>query len=256
MKRTALVLAGLGLVLLGTGPAAAADAPVLEPTTLSGLLLNLPDQFLSWTDVVTKSILPEGDLGPGETISAVMGVRNETEGPVTVSLGLRDVKDDGELGDHLRFTITRDPERDGTFEATPVYAGSLSGLTEAVALADVELPTHTAWDYRVEATLDENAGNDVAGDEVSFSFVWKSTAIDGSSTELVTPAAEAPDSGGTRPTGTDVMGQKESETNPTLPVLGTLPITGTDLALLLGGGLGLVVLGVALRLLRREAMSL
>ena len=40
-----------------------------------------------------------------------------------------------------------------------------------------------------------------------------------------------------------------------MPVFGTLPITGTDLALLVGAGFGLLVLGIGLRLLRREAMS-
>ena len=189
-----MVLTTMGVALLGpwTGMAAAADAPVLEPTTLTGLLLNLPDQFLSWTDDVAKSILPEGDIGPGETVGSVVGVRNESEGPVVVSLQFRDIQDDGQLGEHLRFTITRDPERDGTFEPTPVFAGTLHGLADAVELADVELPAHSAWDYRVEAALPEDAGNDVAGDGVSFTFVWKSTALDGSTSELLDPVRTRP----------------------------------------------------------------
>lgn len=257
-RRAVVVLTGLGLALTGAanGAAAAAEAPALEPTTLTGLLLNIPGQHLAWTDDVTAPILPETELAPGETMSSVVGLRNETDGAVVVSLQVRDIEEDGQLGDHLRFTITRDPERDGTFEPTPVFAGPIGTLADGIALADGELPTRSAWDYRVEASLAEEAGNDVAGDEVSFSFVWKSTAVDGSSTELLTPAASTPDSGGTKSTGTDVMGHKEPEGGATLPVLGALPITGADLALLVGGGFGLLALGIGLRLIRRDAMSL
>ena len=83
---------------------------------------------------------------------AARAAANATDGPVTLSLKARDISGDDTLADHIRFTVRRDPERDGTFEATPVFSGTLPKLGHGTPLAGVELPAHSAWDYQVEAT--------------------------------------------------------------------------------------------------------
>lgn len=276
--RRGLVAVTLGSAVIGsaTGVAGASGAVGLSRTTpadaATGLLLSL-DQGQTWIDEVTEPILPEDELlNPGEAMSAVVGVRNATGGPLRLSLQARDIENGGELGDHLRFTVTRDPERDGTFESTPVFSGTLAELGQGTPLADAEMPDGTDWDYRVEVALDEDAGNDVAGDEVSFTFAWRGTADDGTSETVNSPAvpgggetagggdipapAGVAGQGGGGGTGTDVLGEKHTTADPApSPFFGTLPVTGTDLVLVVGGGLGLLMLGLGLRLLRREAMS-
>ncbi len=263
--RRGLMVLALGSALVGpaAGVAGASDAVGLSRTTpgagtADGLLLSL-DQGLTWIDEVTEPILPEDELAPGEAMSAVVGVRNETDGPLTMSLQARDIKNDGELGDHLRFTITRDAEADGTFEATPVFSGTLSDLGQGTPLADAPLPEGSDWDYRVEVALDEAAANEVAGDEVSFSFVWRGTADDGTSEAVNSPAVPgvAETEGGGGGVGTEVFGEEHTAGDPApSPLFGMLPITGTDLALLVGAGLGFVLLGAGLRLIRREPTGL
>ena len=270
--RLALALAGLGLAVSGATAAGAALAdsrggdPVVDPSALTGLLLDPPGDLLSWTRVLTTPILPVTELSPGETTSAVVGVRNETDAPVALSLQARNIDDDGELGDHLRFTITRDPERDGTFEANPVFSGTIHQLGRGTSLAGVELAGRSEWDYRVEASIDAEARNEVAGDIVSFALAWTATGPN-DTTDTVTEGVVGPPSGGdddpvqltagdpAKPgTGSDVMGTDLRE-DPASPARGLLPTTGTGLQLLLGGGLSLVVAGAGLRLARRRTAA-
>ena len=276
VARHRAVWAALGMALLaaplGAPPASAApsggaaSAAALDPTALTGLLLHVPGERLDWTNSLTGPILPSA-LNPGGTTSSVIGLRNATDGPVTLSLKARDISGDDTLADHIRFTVRRDPERDGTFEATPVFSGTLPKLGHGTPLAGVELPAHSAWDYQVEATIDADAGNEVAGKEVAFTLAWISTGDDGSTTEVTDPDGPPPGSdtgqqpvtaarGTTAPVdqgpGTHVLGDHTQQPPASTPRRGLLPITGRGLGWLLAGGTGLALTGLILGRTRRR----
>jgi hypothetical protein len=241
--RAAMVALVGSVLTLSSTPASAAPLPTVLPLELSGvsgLLIDLPGDLVSWTKNVTTGLFPPTALVPGQAVESVVGVGNHTDEPMTLSLKADSIRDNGQLGAQLRFTITRDPEQDGTFEPEPLFSGTLQQLGDGTPLADIVLPASSAWDYRVEASIPEDAGNEIMGDSVSFDLVWKSTGDSGTET-LVVPAA-----GG----GNDGQVVTSPPEDPGTKILGiqvdALPVTGAGLRLLLSS-LGLASLGVLLR---------
>lgn len=259
-------LSGLVIVAVGAGPATADSSllatPGLDLSGLSGLLLDLPGDLVTWTKGQATPLLQVTDAAPGQSADSVVGVGNQTDEPVRMSLTALSVREDdgvcveaesqagddscgsgdGELGPYLRVVINRDPERDGSFEAQPVFSGTLEELTEGTPLAEVVLPAFSAWDYRVELAVAPEAGNEVMGDRVSFDLAWTSTTSGGEKETIVVPATDT----GVPPPPSLVEGIVKPATD-ALGTLFVLPVTGSGLGLGLQA-LGLVAFGLLLRI--------
>lgn len=270
MMRKILVTGLIGLaVAVGGSPATAevvdsrplrsTDALVtLDLPGLSGLLLDVPGDVVTWTKEPASPLLQMTNMVPGQSVAVVVGVHNDTDEPASLSLKALDVRDDdgecvepesaagdascgsgvGELGPELRFVITRDPERDGSFESEPVFSGTLQELTAGTPLGDEALPAFSAWDFRFELAVAREAGNVIMGDLVSFDLAWTSTTPGGATETIEVPGTVAgiPSKPSLLKPVTDALG-----------ILVALPVTGAGLGLL-GGALSLVAFGLMLRL--------
>lgn len=170
----AAALLAVGMWALGQWPAAASPAGIEVDVAGTG-----------FTASPSANLIDVSRLVPGASASGVLGVRNTTSNPVSVTLQFVDVhasengcthperaaadgchaSGPGQLRDALRFTISLGSGRSGPYSAT--WTGTVAALQRGVGLGG-ELPADgTQW-VRLTAGLPGSTGNEVQSDTFGF----------------------------------------------------------------------------------------
>ena len=193
-----------------------------------------------FTDVSPRPLLDVSTLAPGDSTSAVLGVRSGLQSKADLYLRLADVHDDdngcvrpeqavdtscgrngGEIGAVLQFRIATADQPGGAY--TTRWTGPADRLRAAVDTG-LEFATQATEWVRMTATLSPDAGRAVESDTFRFTL---DVVLRGSG-------------GG----GRSQIGGEHTHRHPDSPGGGPLALTGVAVTVLAGLGALLVVLGL------------
>ena len=246
MNRLAPSVVATGLAALGL-----LVTPGAAHAEVSHLSINLGH---GWQQDSTDPIFQLDSIAPGWSASRTMLVRNDSGEPAKLAFTADDIvdaengcnapeslvdttcgPDQGELGHAVQFSLTVDPENDGTFEAAPRWAGTLYDITSPRVI-DADVPAHGTVGVRIHGILPfATTGNEVQTDRLGFGL--RITLEQAGSVSAV-----------------EVKGTKTSRP-PSGEVLGSLPFTGSRIDRMVASSLWLIIVGVALTLLGRARVA-
>jgi hypothetical protein len=244
--------------------------------SVGDLLLDVPGDGLGFRNGPFDPLLLTDGLAPGDSGTAVVGVRSDggpasdlslrflqiadldpecspAEAPVDASCGTGP----GELGEDVIFDISADlddDEDDDEF-GSPVFSGTVGDLADGIPLGG-SLVAGEEWFFRVTARLPLSSGNETMTDSLAFDLEWR---ISGDTEVLpgvtpdpeVLPAVTPDDPLTTSKLGTDTLGIELTAPNdPAAPTGGVsgLPFTGpVGVPEAIAVGVALLLVGLAVR---------
>lgn len=260
------------VVLVGLAAAAAAVVPsTAAQAATHDMSINLGS---GWVHDSATPLFAVTGFAPGLSQTKTLLVRNDTTELGDLALSADSIVEaengcmhseavvdttcgatQGELGHELVFSVYLDPQDDGSYDATPVWTGTLYDLATPTALLN-NIPGGGIVGLKVDMALPFSSGNETQTDDVDFSFRLSLAGAGtpdspGSTSGSGLSTGSGPQTTPQGPGSVEVKGLKvtRQHSNVLHDITSQLPFTGSPTERLIAGALWFLVAGASLTLL-------